>query len=1002
MPKHIPQLTSRIAMTTLLLTSLPILQVEATAPLHSQMSTQETTKIFPLSQLTVINDSAIRLGKTHFRITKSQSAFLSQNKEALKGARLSLRYNASRQVTEFVGVELNRYGLSNEQPIVFDGQQQSFAGTIRINARNISVKNVKAVNYLYLTANANATTQLINVHATKVSQAKLPQLTKQAVRLSKVIIQGGSFESVDLQRTNTRLQVRGSAVLNEVRSFANTQLYNTTSSQVTDIHTGRDVTSLLLSGTVKNMHNASRDLALTGSASLTQLTVTAKDAKLLLKTNGTIGQVNVPASNTTIVAEEQTTIEAMQLESSATITTGQSIKTLDVQGKDSTINLNASVNQLRVHQQATVQVAQNETIKRLLTTKPVTVEGTGAIDAIELEEGANDITLHVPVKTLTVKGKGQDPIRVSGTAVIDHVVLDGEAPLSIDVSKITHIEATSTNTGTVDTGETVVDKNDVTLPNPPVETPQPEPPVVIPPVTDPVGPPEDDATTNLQKWFEFYKTSIDSDFTVSADLTIGDFESEKDMFLHIPKGVTLTIDRPITGGHQIQFIGEGTVILKEYGLLDTQRVNFEEAIEFPEVFPEGVFASRAPGEDFPNHVRTYFEYNTLQEATSSGDIVLLQTDVTLDTPIRIRHGIEIKTTTRSTIRPSERFTDDEAHTYGYLIDIQSPDEAVVLSGLRLSNHTGGGIRVLRSNNVTLNSTHLIDNANEAISIENSKVTMNDVYTERNGESAIMIENWREGDQSTVTFTNPVLTEGVPVTTSTDPSRISLTLPEEFMQQEDEIKHQTQWVRKPGIYKLNRNTGTERFETITEATIAQDYDDHIIVNGAHTTQDTIKLSEEVYLRGEQNGTLQPSSNFRGEDLIHLVDGSHVAIIENLIVEGAPRYGIQIINKGDAVLKNVTSRNNGVGGVMSNSSHVTAYGLNTDGNGEFGVGVEVIENASLRSHFYYESGELNEPIAAISYGNAAGANAHFINHDYRFEEVKESNATKWIKLSVPEYE
>ena len=210
-----------------------------------------------------------------------------------------------------------------------------------------------------------------------------------------------------------------------------------------------------------------------------------------------------------------------------------------------------------------------------------------------------------------------------------------------------------------------------------------------------------------------------------------------------------------------------------------------------------------------------------------------------------------------------------------------------------------------------------------------------------------------------------------------------------------MTRQTQWIRDNGIYKLKRDGTTERFVDTAQASNSLKLFDQLIVNGQHSVAKTIELSEEVVLRGEHNGTLTAANDFEGDDLIQLNGDSYSSSIAELTVEGAPRYGIHIIDKGDAVLRNVTSRNNGVGGVMANSSHVTAYGLYTTGNTEFGVGIEVIENASTRSHFYFDEGELNEPVAAISHGHASGSNAHFIDFTQTFEEVNEDTVTTWIK-------
>ncbi|TCI57339.1 hypothetical protein EVJ24_00755 [Exiguobacterium sp. SH1S21] len=959
-------------------------------------------KTFPLNRLTVINDSTIRLGKTHFRISKEQATFFKSNAQALKNARLSVRYSANRNIEEIVGLEINQHGKSFNQPVTLNGMNQSVKGMIRINARNVTVKDVKSVDYIYLTNQASATTQFLNVNAKKLSQASLPKaIQRQASPLSRVMIQGGTFESIDLQRTNTRLQARGNAFLNEVRSFANTSIQSTAAARIQDVLSGHQVTSLHLSGDVSTIHNASRTLSITGTSTIGDVVMKTKQARLNLEVFGAVTQLKVLAADTAISVNKDATVDTVEFNASAKFQSIQPLKKVGISGEKSVIDLDASVDQLVTTNETVLSVGKNRTINSIQAEDRLTVEGSGTVKSLELGERVKDVILHVPIATMTVKGKGQDTIRVSGSASIERVVLDGEAPLTIDVPKVNHVEATETNTGTVDTGNTEVGQNDVTEeevvpPAPPIETPVPTPPVVIPPIVEPTAPPEEETSPSIEESFEYYKSSTSSgdDFSVTEDLTIGGFESTRHMYIHIPEDVTLTVNEPITGGHQLQFFGKGTLLLEEPSLLNNQKLNFEETIQLP-VFPEGIFSSRPPSEVYPDMPRTFFSYQTLQDAINHGDLVYLEKDVVIDEPVQAQK-VHIKSSRGATIRASEQFSAVEAHGYGYLFMIQDTNQPITLEGISFSHPNGAGLLISRADDVTLNRVTFVDNGKEGLAVENADVNIDYLYTKNNGGPAIRIDNWFEGDTSSVTVNRSAMTEEVPVATTTDVSRTKLTLPEEFIQREDQTTRQTQWIRDNGIYKLKRDGTTERFADTAQASNSLKLFDQLIVNGQHSVTKTIELSEEVVLRGEHNGTLTAANDFEGDDLIQLNGDSYSSSIAELTVEGAPRHGINIINKGDAVLRNVTSRNNGVGGVMANSSHVTAYGLYTTGNAEFGVGIEIIENASTRSHFYLDEGELNEPVAAISHGHASGANAHFIDFTHTFEEMKESTFTKWVKV------
>ncbi|TCI27143.1 right-handed parallel beta-helix repeat-containing protein [Exiguobacterium sp. SH5S4] len=1011
MPKHLPKVTSGLAIASLLLTSSPIpsFATSVSNPV-SQIKQNQSLKTFPLNHLTVINDSAIRLGKTHFRITKDQAAFFKANQQALTNARLAVRYSENRKIEEIIGLEINQHGKNFNHPITLNGLHQSFSGMIRINARNVILQNVKAVNYVYLTNHANATTQFVNVNAEKLSQASLPKTSqRQSAPLSRIIIQAGTFDSIDLQRTNTRLQARGNTVLNEVRSFANTSIQSTAAARIQDVLSGHQVTSLHLNGDVSTIHNASRTLSITGKSTIGDLVMKTKQARLDVEVSGTVARLKVLAADTTISVNKDATVDTVEFNASAKFQSIQPLKKVGISGEKSVIDLDASVDQLVATNETVLSIGKNRTINSIQAEDRLTVEGSGMVKSLELGERVKDVVLHVPIATMTVKGKGQDAIRVSGSASIERVVLDGEAPLTLDVPKVNHVEATEANTGTIDTRKTEVGQNDVTEeevvpPSPPIETPVLTPPVVTPPVVtppivEPIDPPEEETSSTTEELFEFYKTSIDSDFIAWEDVTIGGFESKKHMYIHVPKDVTLTVNEPITGGHQIQFMGEGTVYLEEPSLLNNQKMNFEESIQLP-VFPEGIFSS-IKSDLFPEMPRTFFARDSLQEAINHGDIVYLEKDVEIDEPLQARR-VHIKSSRGATIRASEQFNEIEAHGYGFLFIVRETNHPITLEGISFSHRNGAGLLVTRADDVTLKHVTFVDNKQGAIVVENADLNIDYLYTKDNGGLAIRIENWFDGDASSVTVQHAAMTEETPIVTSTGGSKIELSLPDEFVAREDQVTRETQWVRQEGIYKLKRNGTTERFTNIEQATSSVESFNQIVINGKHPVAKTIELSEEVVLRGEHNGTLTAANDFDGDDLIQLNRGSYTGSIEQLTVEGAPRYGINIINKGDAVLKNVTSRNNGVGGVMANSSHVTAYGLTTEGNTEFGVGIEVIEDASTRSHFYFDGGELKEPIAAISHSHANGANADFIDFTHTFEEVKEGAFTKWVKARQQEIE
>lgn len=499
MPKRLPKVTSGFAIASLLLAASPEV-ISANSSHHAFVQTaQASLKTFPLSQLTVINDSAIRLGRTHFRISKEQATFFKTNEQILKKARLSVRYSTNRKIEEIIGLEINQSGKGFDHPVTLDGLNQSVNGSIRINARNVTVKNVKFVDYIYLTNQASATTQIVNVNANKLSQASLPKtIQRQVAPLSRIMIQGGTFGSIDLQRTNTRLQARGSASLNEVRTFANTSIQSTATAHIQSVLTGHQVTSLDLNGDVSNLLNASRSLLITGRTTIGELTMNRTQGRLEIEAAGSIANLNVSADHAVISAKQNTMIETVTLHTSAKVQSVRPINQVEVNGSEkNVIELDASVDQLIINNETTLTIGKDRVIERVQAEQRLTLEGIGTVESLILGERVKDVVLNVPVVTMTVKGKGHDTIRVSGGSSIERVILDGEAPVAINVPKINRVEATETNTGTVDTGSTEVIQNDVTgdkvtPPAPPVETSGPTSPVVTPPVIDPIVPPEEE------------------------------------------------------------------------------------------------------------------------------------------------------------------------------------------------------------------------------------------------------------------------------------------------------------------------------------------------------------------------------------------------------------------------------------------------------------------------------------------------------------------------------
>ncbi|WP_114572270.1 hypothetical protein [Exiguobacterium flavidum] len=496
---------SQIAIATTLFSVAPVntLSADAYASVKTQTNLKVKVSTSSLQPLTLIGSKTIKLGKTTYNLSKAQASFFRQNKKVLKKARLSVTYDAKRNLKTIAFLELNTSGAKSvagdttyKKNTSFDGKGQKI-DTIKVNGDYVTVKNVTVSKALRLASGAKSVTRLVGVNAAKISQDRpAKQLTKQAVSFPTLSIVKGKVSELDLSLANTRVQLSDRAAVQNMTASANINIQASPSVSIERVLVESNVTTFTLNASVGQLTSEAKALTLTGNATVGQFETTAENGKLSLQTTGEIKHVVLNGAGSTVSFSDKLEVPNITLVKSASVQSLRELPLLDIKGENTKATIEAPVGQLNVHAASALTLSSGATVSKVTAKEPVTVTGAGKLDQLVLSGNATSVQLDVQTKQVTVETTSDKAVAIKGKAEITELKLNTASDVQLALPKVGTVSEGSANKGKVDMGTTVVDtvKVDetkiVTPPAPPV-TP-PTPPVVIVPAPGPVDPVEVD------------------------------------------------------------------------------------------------------------------------------------------------------------------------------------------------------------------------------------------------------------------------------------------------------------------------------------------------------------------------------------------------------------------------------------------------------------------------------------------------------------------------------
>ncbi|QUP87782.1 hypothetical protein KD909_03340 [Exiguobacterium sp. PFWT01] len=931
-----------------------------------------------------LNHKEIRIGGKTYTLPKRDQQFLLQNKQALQRAKLAVVESKSGKTMEIIGLELNMSGKSSTRTVKLDGMGRTFKGEIRINAKNIKLEDIEQVNRVILTKQATATTQLMDVNATTlIQQTTKHDATKPVASSTNIVLNESSVQYLDILQPQTRLYVRDESRASHVRLFADAEIRSSANAgMMTTLLTGHKVNTLKVYATVNRFANLSHELELAGKSTIRKIEMTSDRGRLTSTMTGTIDELITHGATTNLAFKGPLDVKQLTVFGNATLSSEQLIQRMTSHHGGATLILNAPIGTFQLKNQAAVTLGNEANIDRFRTEADLILDGSGSIRQLEATALAGSLKLNAPITELIVRHNEKQAMTISGTSSISSVLLDGSSPVTIDITAIGSIEGSSTNTSTVDLGQTEVDV--ITLPGDQVITKRPEteptPPFVVP---SPDSPPK---TTREQLiWILQHSTG---DYTIMDDVSIGGFETKRDTYIEIAEGVTLTIDDIISGSHRIQFFGNGTLRLEDPSYLSSPIVSYSNTIKFDGFAPEGVFGIDAESSIFK-------EIDHLQSALANPYLTHIYFDGQheLNEPLAINRPVHVTGRQGASLHSK----DNSLH---HLIEVENVDGHVTLEQFDMENRTGGGLSIRRVDSATVQQIRSQNNLKEAFFFENVGVTAQGISSSGNGMGSIRLETSHDEHArptSLALHDSALLDEKVIF--STTPNDVTVQTPDWLERKEGATE--TYWTYKPGIYSIGRQT-TEPMTSLQAAVDQVDIIGRILISGVQTLDATVNIlhadpqyPQSYTLIGMNGGTLEAGPNFQGDELLNI--SADMISLKNLVVQGAPGHGLVYDGVFDGTLNNVTVRNNGVGGIFLRSGQLSAYGLNTSGNGTYGVRVDRNDTTKRRAYFIFNNGHITENVAVISEQSVA-AGHDFVDvqsHDPALIRQENGTILTWVQ-------
>jgi len=585
LPTKFTKTMSRVALAATLFSTMPVntLSAEAYSSIPSihlkDGAVKAKAKSISLSKLTLINAKSIKIGKRSFTLSKTHAAFFQKNKAVLKNARIAFAYDAKGKVQSITYVELNaggkksKSGTKLERNLVFDGMNGSIAGKVHVNADYVTVQNVKVSDLLVSNA-AKSLVRLANVQVKGqlVHGKYVAGSAKQAVLAPKLLLEKSSAGSLEVNQKGTIAAIGGKSNIASVAVTANAALEVSKGVKLANVKVQSNVSQLKLTGAIGTLTSQSKDLTVSGTTSIEQVKTSATKAALQLNVSGHVTQVTSSGNDATLSFGKSADVDKLVLEKSARVTATRQLDVLEVKGGE--IALDAPVRQLTTSGETALKLGPSVTIGSLTANASLKVEGGKLIEQLVLGDKATELVLDTATASRTHQTK--EDVAAKGTAKVDKVTLDSASDVTLELDRVTKIEETKDNKGTVDTGTTVVDE--IKVDESKVVTP-PVPPVV-PPVTPPgngggTTPPGNGGGSNpgngggttppvltFKQRLDAFLASDDTTtvFALTEDVEFDGLELKRDKKFMVDENRKLTIKGIVkTNGHKLSLSGKGTV-----------------------------------------------------------------------------------------------------------------------------------------------------------------------------------------------------------------------------------------------------------------------------------------------------------------------------------------------------------------------------------------------------------------------------------------------------------
>ena len=185
--------------------------------------------------------------------------------------------------------------------------------------------------------------------------------------------------------------------------------------------------------------------------------------------------------------------------------------------------------------------------------------------------------------------------------------------------------------------------------------------------------------------------------------------------------------------------------------------------------------------------------------------------------------------------------------------------------------------------------------------------------------------------------------------------------------------------------------------------ASDGDEIVLTDNVELTQ-VMEIYKDITIKGNGNtitaaegmlgGESSPSSNF---SMVTAMPGADV-VLENVVLEKSPKYGVQVFNGGRVTLDGVTVKNCAFGGILVNAGTIEIVDLALEANGADNAnGIEISKGKSIADSENVPSVIMNGTLTATNQTNVVriADDANDATTEVAFENTE--NTTNKILLN-----